>query len=62
MAAKGKVPSCGCSIVFSNVSCNLRWFLNLKMAKKILQWVPPEAGKKFVVSFGKASFLFGESK
>ena len=61
MAAKGKVPSCGCSIVCSKVCSNLRWFLNLKMARKGFPMGIPRSGKFFFVSFGKA-FFFGESK
>ena len=30
--------------------------------EKVFQWVSHEAGKIFFVSFGKASFFFGESK
>ena len=55
MAAKGKVPSCGCSIVCSEVCSNLRWFLNLKMARKGFPMGIPRSGKNFFfVSFGKA--------
>ena len=51
MAANGKVPSCGCSKVCSN----LRWFLNLKMARKGFPMGIPRSGKiVFFVSFGKA--------
>ena len=55
MAAKGKVPSCGCSIVCSEVCSNLRRFLNLKMARKGFPMGIPRSGKiVFFVSFGKA--------
>ena len=53
MAAKGKVPSCGCSKVCSN----LRWFLNLKMASKGFPMGIPRSGKFFFLSaLGKLLF------
>ena len=56
MAAKGKVPSCGCSIVCSKVCSNLGWFLNLKMARKVFQWVSHEAENFFLSALGKLLF------
>ena len=51
MAAKEKVPSCGCSIVCSKVHSNFRWFLNFKWREKVLQGVSLEAGKTFFTKF-----------
>ena len=60
MAAKGKVPSCGCSIVCSKVCSNLRWFLNLKLARKGFPMGIPRSGKNFFLSaLGK---LFSSEK
>ena len=59
MAAKGKVPSCGCSIVCSKVCSNLRWFLNLKMARKGFPMGIPRSGKFFLSALGK---LFSSEK
>ena len=50
MAAKGKVPSCGCSIVCSEVCSNLKWFLNLKMTSKGFPMGIPRSGKIFFLS------------
>ena len=57
MAAKEKVPSCGCSIVCSKVRSNFRWFLNLKWREKVLQGVSLEAGKNFFCELWESVFF-----